>query len=180
MGCCLCTAFSQLQIGANFQPIFATSGVAPFNVKFIAFDCCTGNVIGTVGGGIILFQCGEIVGYYANSAAPPNGVGIIISNLNLGGPGAQLEYVQVQNTGLVPVDLTGWTIQSSRGGQTFTFPPGYVLQPGQSVFVQSGALAFDDPPTYLLWTNANVWNNNGDTAVLFDASGAPVSVYSAQ
>jgi hypothetical protein len=36
----------------------------------------------------------------------------------------------------------------------------------------------NNPPTDLAWTRAFIWNNHGDTAVLFDAEGKEVSTVS--
>ena len=59
--------------------------------------------------------------------------------------------------------------------QTYFFPD-YELGPGATVYVHNGPAA---PPTSgnnLLWTNAFIWNNNGDEAQLITPyGGAAVS-----
>ena len=80
------------------------------------------------------------------------------------------EYVRVENVGTAAAQLSGWTIFSVTGSQTFSFPS-YVLQPGASVTVHSGP---DAPPTggsVFRWTTAYIWNNDGDEAELTDPSG---------
>ncbi|MDN4523102.1 lamin tail domain-containing protein [Fictibacillus fluitans] len=175
-----CNVFNRMAPGTNFQAILIGVGPLPAGFQFIAFDpkkgCLT---VSTSGGAIVVLETGDLGGVYL----PPGNVptGVLITNLNLGQRGVedQLEYVQIQNFGIAPVDMTGWTIRSTRGGQVFTFPAGYILQPGATVYVTSGALAIDDPPTYLKWTTANVWNNNGDAAVLYNAQGQLISEFTA-
>ena len=41
-----------------------------------------------------------------------------------------------------------------------------------------GSAAAAAPPTDLVWTGRNVWNNAGDTAVLYDPTGREVSRFS--
>ena len=75
------------------------------------------------------------------------------------------EYIRIDNSGPAPVSLASWRIHSVIGDQWYIFP-GYTLQPGDSVYVQSGSNA---PPTSgnrLRWTTNNIWNNNGDQARL--------------
>ena len=84
------------------------------------------------------------------------------------------EYVRIRNFGLAPQDMTGWRIHSVTGDQWYTFPQGYVLDPDASVWVHSGPDGQDGPPGHLLWTNAHVWNNQGDVARLIDSHGQDV------
>lgn len=79
------------------------------------------------------------------------------------------ETVTIKNTSPVgQVNLGGWKLKSVIGEQTFIFPEGFVLRSGQSVTIMSGPNALDNPPSYLKWTNNNVWNNYGDEAQLYD------------
>ena len=70
--------------------------------------------------------------------------------------------------------MTNWKIQSVEGDQWYTFPSGYVLGAGSTVYVHSGPDAQANPPTDLLWTRAYIWNNDGDEARLYDAQGGLV------
>jgi hypothetical protein len=81
------------------------------------------------------------------------------------------EYVCIENAGTGGQNMTGWAIQSVRGEQWYTFPPGYWLADGAAVRVHSGPGAQSSPPTDLLWTRAYIWNNNGDEARLYDEAG---------
>jgi hypothetical protein len=85
------------------------------------------------------------------------------------------EYVTIQNSGSGGQDMTGWTLVSIVGPQTFPFPAGYVLAPGATVRVESYADEFDDLPAVLWWTARPIWLNTGDKAVLYDSSGEAVS-----
>lgn len=85
------------------------------------------------------------------------------------------EYVTIQNSGSGGQDMTGWTLVSITGTQTFHFPAGYVLAPGAMVRVESYTGATDNPPAVLWWTARAIWNNHGDKAVLYNSGGGAVS-----
>ncbi|MCL6576676.1 lamin tail domain-containing protein, partial [Kyrpidia sp.] len=94
----------------------------------------------------------------------------VIDSVNLSN-----EIVVIRNADSKDIDMTGWKLVSTEGNQTYHFPTGYVLKAGATVRIVSGPKAADMPPGQLAWTTANIWNNNGDTAVLYDASGKEVS-----
>jgi len=83
------------------------------------------------------------------------------------------ERVVILNDGTVAQELTGWTLRSVTGSQSFAFPAGLVLAPGASVSVHSGsgAASRHQPPSDLFATGAAIWRNEGDTAQLIDPSG---------
>lgn len=85
------------------------------------------------------------------------------------------EYVVIQNLGPQAQDMTGWTLASREGEQHYHFPDGFSLNAGAAVRVESYKGAKADPPAVLLWWNAAVWSNNGDTAELRNAAGEVVS-----
>ncbi|MEW6047304.1 MAG: lamin tail domain-containing protein [Bacillota bacterium] len=87
------------------------------------------------------------------------------------------EEVVLVNEGTKPVDLSGWVLVSVTGNQRFTFPAGTVLRPGGQVVVRSGPGATSGPGV-LVWTRANVWNNQGEPAELRDATGRLVAWHS--
>jgi hypothetical protein len=85
------------------------------------------------------------------------------------------ETARIANIGTASVDLTGWRLVSVRGNQVFDqFPAGFVLAPGQSVTVTSGAGAAQGAG-FLRWTNDNIWNNSGDPGQLLDNDGNVVA-----
>ena len=85
------------------------------------------------------------------------------------------EFVQIYNSGEVPVDLTDWTIVNGTEGQpSFKFPQ-FILEPTQTIRVYTNEIhtewggfsfGYDQP----------IWNNTEpDTAVLYNAQGQEVS-----
>jgi Lamin Tail Domain len=84
------------------------------------------------------------------------------------------EFVTVQNTGGQSQDMTGWTLVSVVGPQTFNFPNGYTLGAGATVRIESYTGASNNPPSVLYWTADPVWNNAGDKAELRDNSNAVI------
>jgi hypothetical protein len=85
------------------------------------------------------------------------------------------ETVTVSNTSGTPVDLTGWTL-TDIAGHVFTFPP-FVLQPSTSVLVH--ICTGDDSSETLYWGRCSaIWNNDGDSAFLRDATGRDISTFS--
>lgn len=90
------------------------------------------------------------------------------------------EYVTIINRGTVTQPMSGWVLASLRGQAFFPFTDDLILEPGMIVKVQSGQLEpkekQKDQGTLknLLWTIGQVWNNNSDTAILFDANGLEI------
>jgi hypothetical protein len=90
------------------------------------------------------------------------------------------EHVTIANQGAAPQDLSGWTLRSATGGQTYVFPPGFTIAPGATVNVHSGAgdpATLNRPPGDLFATRTNIWRNTGDVAQLIDPTGRLVSEY---
>ncbi|MBC2722579.1 MBL fold metallo-hydrolase [Desulfosporosinus sp.] len=88
-----------------------------------------------------------------------------LSNIDLRG-----EVVTITNPSRTDVDLTGWKLVSEVGNQTFIFPSGTTLTAGGSIKIVSGEKARAGVGT-LVWTQSNIWNNNGDPGALYDAQG---------
>ncbi len=86
------------------------------------------------------------------------------------------EIVTIKNTGNTVVDISGWTLLSVKGNQSYTFPAGTILQPEAFIKVVSGKKATVGPNT-LVWTKKYIWNNSGDPGELHDATGTLVSEY---
>jgi hypothetical protein len=90
------------------------------------------------------------------------------------------EHVVLANDGTAAQDLTGWVLRSAGGRQTYAFPAGFVLAPGATVNVHSGAgdpAALHHPPSDLFATRTNVWRNTGDVAQLVAPGGRVVSEF---
>lgn len=86
------------------------------------------------------------------------------------------EWVELTNMGDQPVNLHGYTLKDA-GTHLYTFSA-VVLAPGATVRIYSGVGT--DTATELHWGLAGdaVWNNDGDTAYLYDSAGAFVDSYS--
>ena len=105
-------------------------------------------------------------GEYVDSSSTESTV--YVSGLNL-----QDEWVQISNTGASPVSLNGWKIEDEGSKHTYTFQS-YTLNAGTTVTVFTGKGT--NSATELYWQLDNpVWNNDGDTAYLYDDSGKLVS-----
>ncbi|MDO0822696.1 MBL fold metallo-hydrolase [Desulfosporosinus nitroreducens] len=88
-----------------------------------------------------------------------------LSNVDLRG-----EVVTITNRGNTAVNLTGWKLVSEVGNQIYNFPTDTTLTAGGSLKVVSGEKARAGSDS-LLWTESNIWNNDGDPAALYDAQG---------
>jgi competence protein ComEC len=84
------------------------------------------------------------------------------------------EIVVIENTGNSSQNLTGWKVEDDGPTYTFNFPSGFSLEPGSSVELISGESG-DDTDKAIYWNNRVVWNNDGDTASLFNSRGQLVS-----
>jgi len=103
-----------------------------------------------------------------------------ISAFNADPIGADLpsESVTVANVSGHTLDLTGCTLRDEAGaGLVFPFPSGFMLPSTASVTVMSGAGA--NTASTLFWGQQRpVWNNDFDTAVLFNYAQDVVARYS--
>lgn len=78
------------------------------------------------------------------------------------------EWVKITNSGTSQVTMTGWKIADDDAKHTYIFPP-FTLSPGATVTLHTGDGV--DTDTELYWGGRYVWNNDGDTARLYDAGG---------
>ncbi|VVB68044.1 Lamin Tail Domain protein [uncultured archaeon] len=84
------------------------------------------------------------------------------------------EWVEISNQGESDENLAGWKLED-RQNHTYTFPD-FTLSAGASVRIHTGVGS--DTSEDLHWNrNTAIWNNDGDTATLKDASGDIVSRY---
>ena len=85
------------------------------------------------------------------------------------------EYAVIRN--LTPDDrpIGGWSL-CDRANHCFRFPAGAVLAAGGQLVVHTGA-GRADGTRYYMGRRQAVWNNNGDTATLYDDTGAIVVVF---
>ncbi|WP_245546327.1 lamin tail domain-containing protein [Methanomethylovorans hollandica] len=89
---------------------------------------------------------------------------VYISDLDL-----RNEFVIITNPGSSTVDLTGWKIKDEGNKHTYTFPY-FQLESGATVTIYTSKGL--DSKTKLYWGSGNpFWNNDGDTASLYDSNG---------
>lgn len=83
------------------------------------------------------------------------------------------EYIELLNNSSLPIDLTGWKINAGNKGQDMIFPASSLISPGSLLRIYTnkiGKLSFN--------SNQSVWNNKGDKAFLYDATGEVISRWS--
>ncbi len=86
------------------------------------------------------------------------------------------EWVRIENQGAAGQDMFGWTLRDE-ADHVYYFPS-TTLGPGESVRIHSGPDAPpDSPPTDYRWTTQYIWNNDGDTAYLYDNVSRLVDTY---
>ncbi|MDE2806584.1 MAG: lamin tail domain-containing protein [Gemmatimonadota bacterium] len=85
------------------------------------------------------------------------------------------EYVVIQNLGAVAQAIGGWRL-CDLANHCFSFPAGAVLAAGATITLYSGPGRSDGNRYHMGYRRA-VWNNNGDTATLYDERGAVVVAY---
>ena len=80
------------------------------------------------------------------------------------------ETVTLVNHSTSDVDLTGWKLVSTKGQETFAFPAGTVIPAQSSLEIVSGPKA-NPGENQIIWSKTNIWNNQGDQGILYDAQG---------
>lgn len=82
------------------------------------------------------------------------------------------EWIKVANPGPSPVIMSGWMVYDD-SGQVYKFPE-FALGSGATVTIYTGD-GRDSATNLYMGSGSPIWNNNGDTAILMDASGNVVS-----
>ena len=104
--------------------------------------------------------------------APDETVRVVIAHVHYDGAEFRREgdeYVIIRNDGSTPVNLRGWRLYADDRGQNFRFPD-HVLEPGASCRVYTDEV-HAETCGFSFNINRAIWNNGGDCAHLFDASG---------
>lgn len=104
------------------------------------------------------------------STTTPSKGDIIIKSVDL-----IKEIVIIKNAIKKDINLTDWRLVSTKGNQTYKFKSGYIVKAGAEVQIISGPKAIGNGKTKLLWTKSYIWNNDGDTAELYNNKGALIS-----
>lgn len=108
--------------------------------------------------------------------SPPNSE-VVISFINYDGAVARTEadeYVEVENRGSAPQDVSGWRLSAGDRTQDFIFPRGTSLEPGHRVRIYTNRV---EPGGFTFGSRRAIWNNRGDTGQLLDADGTEISRY---
>ena len=101
---------------------------------------------------------------------------LYISALDVGAPyeTANQEYVKITNKGKTAVNMKGWKITDKGTKHTYKFSSSYTLKSKATVTLYTGKGR--NTATKLYWGRvAHVWNNEGDTAYLYNTQGKLVS-----
>ncbi|MGB9927602.1 MAG: MBL fold metallo-hydrolase [Methanosarcina sp.] len=100
---------------------------------------------------------------------PNSGISTVyVSDLNL-----QNEWVKLSNQGSSPISLKSWKIEDEGSKHTFTFPV-YTLGPEATLTLHTGK--GENSATEIYWGSGSpIWNNDGDTAYLYNSNGELVS-----
>jgi len=78
------------------------------------------------------------------------------------------EYIVIENTGNIPVDLTGWTV-SDEANHRYLFPS-FVLKAKAAVTLRTGVGR--NTESEIFWgSRGPIWNNDGDTIFMRDTEG---------
>ncbi|GAA0196691.1 lamin tail domain-containing protein [Haladaptatus pallidirubidus] len=84
------------------------------------------------------------------------------------------EYVDVTNTGSADQDMTGWTLGNA-DGDTYSLPDNFTLTAGGTVRVHTGSGTDTTTDGDLYWgASMFQWDNDSDTASLYDDTGTLV------
>jgi endonuclease YncB( thermonuclease family) len=84
------------------------------------------------------------------------------------------EYVELTNTGSADQEMTGWTLENG-DGDTYSFPSGFTLTASGTVRVNTGSGTDSGTDGDLYWGASTFrWDNDEDTATLYDDQGSLV------
>jgi len=94
---------------------------------------------------------------------------ICISHIHFDGK-EQDEYIELSNKGPAIIDLSGWRLNAGNDGQDFTFAHASLIQPKQNIKIYT-----KQNEGYSFNSKRPIWNNKGDTGLLFDTKGELIS-----
>lgn len=83
------------------------------------------------------------------------------------------EWVKITNKGSSPVSLAGWKIEDEGNNHEYSFTS-FTLESQATVALYTGK-GTDTATELYMGSNSPIWNNDGDTAYLFDNNGKLVS-----
>ena len=138
--------------------------------------------------GVILDQYSYMVEITSTPTATPTPAptqahlaGVLIYEINFNPEGDDRvnltgEWVEILNNGSEPVNMEGWLLKDAKN-HTYVFPDGFTLFQGAKVRVHVGE-GTDSATDLYMNSTCPIWNNDGDTATLFDEVGEIVDQYS--
>ena len=91
------------------------------------------------------------------------------------------EWVKLENTGSVSIDMSGWKLMNGKetGTGTYTYTFGnFTIGPNGYVYVYSddaGTVNCTETETSLCWDRSNEWDSSRDIAILRNSKGEEVS-----
>ncbi len=132
-----------------------------YNNKIITFRTdMNGTIVCTSDGNNITF-----------SNTPVNlGDEVSPSNIQITALDINKELVKIKNTSKEDQDMSGWRLVSTNGGEAYYFPENFILKAGDTMTIASGNAEGD-----LKWSDNYIWNNNNDSARLYDKNGELIS-----
>ncbi len=92
------------------------------------------------------------------------------------------EFVLIKNLGINNVSLNNWSLNDQEINYKYVFED-FILNSNSILQIQSGIKNDEDSNKinenyeYIHWIDKNIWNNNGDTAFLYDEKGVLISKY---
>ncbi len=104
---------------------------------------------------------------------------VVISDIRYNGAVKRTEsdeYVEITNSGLASVDVSGWRIKAGDTTQDFSFPKGTVLSSRKSFRVYTDEV---HPETggFKFGIKRAIWNNKGGVGRLYDGQGRLVDSF---
>jgi len=113
-------------------------------------------------------------GMWAPGACGTSSEAVSILEINANPPGPDEDVLNEETVTLrasSTVDLSGWVLRDGSSSHRFHFPDGYTLEGEVTVHTGCGTNTESD----LFWcADGPVWGNRGDTALIYDESGALV------
>ena len=79
--------------------------------------------------------------------------------IKIAGVSKSTQTLTLENKAGYDVDLSGWYVTSSRGGEVFCFPEGTIIKAGETL-----TLACKGSEGDIIWNETNVWHDSKDDA----------------
>lgn len=109
--------------------------------------------------------------------------GLVVADVHANADGDEYdnlddEYFVLENTGDSALDLGGYVVGfGTNDDQRYTIPDGTTLAPGETLTVRTGEGDRVEEGDFVIGSGSPILNNDGDTIVVFDASGDVVLEY---